>query len=276
MTKDEAYAQLREYPDDESSYDAGDWSSVWGAAEEENPPETQNVKLGDPYYYGEGGEIRPAFTSWEDYAGPVVPYEPETPEASSAGFSTTRPLNTPYESGSSWDWASGYRSAGISAGSKRVSGITSASAQKPYATVSMQQRQLPRGTQWPTFQGPTYNEREIRQRAAKLMAPGLTQLTMKTQQALSRYYENPNVRRMVLRDTLAGYGLGISGIRAKAEQVATQQYMADYSRQYNEAMNAYNLAMQKASYSALTVTTQKQFATQQGYDEWMKKYEEVA
>jgi hypothetical protein len=99
--------------------------------------------------------------------------------------------------------------------------------------------------QWPTFSGPQWNEQAIRAKARKFTAPVTAELGSKVQQAMARYYENPNVRRMVLRDTLQGYGIGLARAVAAGEGAAREEYGQEYSRQYSESMNTYNMAIQK-------------------------------
>ena len=114
----------------------------------------------------------------------------------------------------------------------------------------------------PTFAAPEYDEREVRKRSQKLAAPALRKLEMGVTQALGKYYENPNVRSMVVRDALAGYGMGLGSALMQAEQTATQQYGAEHARHYNAAMQSYNVAMQKYMQSARQVsTTQKVYSS---------------
>lgn len=141
---------------------------------------------------------------------------------------------------------------------KPTGGKTAGSGLKqPYANITTKATVLPKGAQWPTFQGPKWDEQAIKAKARKLTAPVTAELGAKVQQAMSRYYENPNVRRMVLRDTLQGYGIGLGRAIAQGQTAATQEYNAEYGRQYNEAMNAYNMALSKLMSEATQVTTSR-------------------
>jgi len=136
----------------------------------------------------------------------------------------------------------------------------------PYAQISQRSTVLPKGMQWPTFAGPKWDEKAIRAKARKITAPITAELGAKVQQAMSRYYENPNVRRMVLRDTLQGYGIGLGRAIASGEAAAQQEYGQEYSRQYNEAMDSYNRAMQKLMTEATTTTSSMNVYSAKDYE----------
>jgi hypothetical protein len=112
----------------------------------------------------------------------------------------------------------------------------------------------------PTFDAPVYDEKEVRKRARRLAAPALRQLEHKMISEMSRYYENPNVRRMVTRDALAGYGIGLGNIMAQSENTAQQQYGAEHARLYTEAMEGFKVAWQKyiSTGTQVSTTDQKQ------------------
>lgn len=137
----------------------------------------------------------------------------------------------------------------------------------PYATVTQRATVFPKGMTWPTFSGPTWDEQAIRAKARKLTAPVTAELGAKVQQAMSRYYENPNVRRMVLRDTLAGYGIGLARAIASGESAARAEYGEEYSRQYNEAMNIYATALQKLMAESTQVSTSFSVYSAKQYEE---------
>jgi hypothetical protein len=153
-----------------------------------------------------------------------------------------------YPKGSNYQWAQPY--------SKTTGGLqTGGQNAQPKYNVGISKTVLPKGVNLPTFAGPTWDEREGKKRARRIAAPGLRALDMKVQSAMSRYYENPNVRRMVLRDTLAGYGIGMSNILAKAESQGQQEYAQDYARQYSEAVNTYTRGWQEAMSKASQIST---------------------
>jgi hypothetical protein len=114
---------------------------------------------------------------------------------------------------------------------------------------------------------PEWDEKEIKKKTQRNAAPQVRQLRQTVQQAMGRNYENPNVRRMTLRDALAGYGMGLEGVMRGAGQQAQQEYAQEYSKDWQEAninhqtdtqnlMNKYNAAWQEWLGSGEQVTTQ--------------------
>lgn len=230
-TLNDAYNQTSQWDWDDD--DSG-WNSVYGSAD------------AGPYTEGKSPDV--VLPSGGSYSGSYT-----GKSLSNFGISTNlNPIGGIQQTGKA---SSGLKTGGAATGSS-----------KPYATVTTQSKVLPAGAQWPTFAGPVYDEREVRKRAQRLAAPGLSQINMKMQQAMSRYYENPNVRRMVLRDTLAGYGVGVAQIMGQAQTGAQAEYSADYGRQYSEAMNAYNMAMSKLSTQMTSVQTTTSYETPQSYE----------
>lgn len=119
----------------------------------------------------------------------------------------------------------------------------------------------------PDFVAPEWDEKEIKKKTQRNAAPQIRQLRQTVQQAMGRNYENPNVRRMTLRDALAGYGMGLEGVMRGAGQQAQQEYAQEYSKDWQSAninhqtdtqnlMNKYNAAWQEWLGSGETVTTQ--------------------
>jgi len=204
-----------------------------------------------------------------------------TPEGGRAGINWGQGNATPPPGGSAvgdLSWATPYNKAAAKVGGVSASGIKSGitTSQKPYATVQTSKTVYPTGTQYPTFKGPTWDDKEIKKRTQKAAAPGLRSLEMKVAQAMSRYYENPNVRRMVLRDTLAGYGIGIANIRAQAGQQARAEYGQEYARMYTEALGDYNRQIAKLGTQATQVSTTKQVATQSEYEKIAGEQEKLS
>ena len=63
-------------------------------------------------------------------------------------------------------------------------------------------------------------------------------------EAQGRYYENPNVRRMTLRDAMAGYGMGLEKVLGGARKEATAEYAAEYAPQMTKAQMEYQAGIQ--------------------------------
>ena len=122
----------------------------------------------------------------------------------------------------------------------------------------------------PTFAAPEWDEKEIRKKSRKLAGPALAAMEQEVQRAVGQYYENPNVRRMVLRDTLQGYGIGMANVLLAAERGATAEYGAEYGRAYQTAMTNYQSAWQQYMSTAQQVTSDQQIYTQAGMTEAMK------
>jgi hypothetical protein len=96
----------------------------------------------------------------------------------------------------------------------------------------------------PTFEAPQYDRGEISKRAQKYAAPGVRKLRRAVQTATSRGFENPNVRRMTLRDALAGYGEGLENVMSGAQKTAASEYAQEYAYKYKEAGMNYQSAVQ--------------------------------
>lgn len=271
----------------ETSYDdSDDWNSVFGEAQGsdyaagpgygESAPMNisaggggaeMKVNLGPLYSYQNGQKVYnegdyapgPQYTSpaqqntpgTQKPAGYTISGDPWYDTGTGGGAQPYSAANYPK---SNVSWATPYNKATTQSGIKTGgSGISTTKAAGQ--SVNISKTVLPKNVALPTFAGPTWDEKEIKKRSRRIAAPGLRALDMKLQQAMSRYYENPNVRRMVLRDTLQGYGIGVSNILAQATQAGSAQYAQDYSRQYSEAVNTFNRDWQKAMQSASQVST---------------------
>lgn len=179
--------------------------------------------------------------------------------------------------GTGMDWASGLKASAQQntawnpeRGGIRMTGSPAGSGgggAASYGTATIRKTVLPEGEAWPTFQGPKWDEQAIRAKARKVTAPLIAEMGMKVQQAMSRYYENPNVRRMVLRDTLAGYGIGIGRAIAQGESAARSEYGAEYGREWNEAMTNYNMAKEKLLANSQQVTTTTPVSSRQQFED---------
>ena len=100
----------------------------------------------------------------------------------------------------------------------------------------------------PTFKAPEMNKRAVRALTQKMAAPGVRTLRQTMQQAMGRNYENPNVRKMTLREALQGYGTGIEKVMSGAGREARSEHMAELNLQREEQMANFkaqtNAAMQ--------------------------------
>lgn len=93
----------------------------------------------------------------------------------------------------------------------------------------------------PEFKAPTYDEGEVsklRQRVGGAQIRSLRDVTMSALSANTS--DNPNVRKMTVRQALQGYGSGLGSILASAQQAAVNQYQNKYNQQFNAAQMTYN------------------------------------
>lgn len=104
------------------------------------------------------------------------------------------------------------------------------------------------------FVKPEYDEGEIKRIGREIAAPQIRQLRQALQQALVKHYENPNVRRMMVRSALQGYGIGLGGIKAKSRQAARAEYAQKYSFDMQAAMANFQAAWNE--YLGTKTTTQ--------------------
>lgn len=87
----------------------------------------------------------------------------------------------------------------------------------------------------PEFKLPLWDEKKIESKAQRAAGPGLRELRKGMREAQGRYYENPNVRRMTLRDAMAGYGMGLEKVLGGARREAVAEYGAEYAPQVAKA-----------------------------------------
>jgi hypothetical protein len=94
----------------------------------------------------------------------------------------------------------------------------------------------------PTLNVPEYDEDKVSALTQKRAAPGIRKLREATRSAMSETYDNPNVKRMTVRDALAGYGTGLESVMAGAGQAATQEYGQQYAASVNAEMARFSAA----------------------------------
>jgi len=118
----------------------------------------------------------------------------------------------------------------------------------------------------PTFKAPEMDKRALKAATQKLAAPGVRTLRETVQQAMGRHHENPNVRKMTLREALQGYGTGLekvmsgAGREARSNQMAEldlqrEAEMANFKAQTNAAMQTYQNAWADYLKGEETITT---------------------
>lgn len=152
-------------------------------------------------------------------------------------------------------WAS--RSAGATGGGRPTSTRS--------VTRTVRSGSAPDLPELPTYQAPEYNKRAARATAQKLAAPGIRTLRQTVQEAMGRNFENPNFRKMTLREALQGYGVGLENVMAGASREARSDQMAELQLQQKEAQNNWE-AQTKAAMSAY----------QNAWNDYMKGTETVS
>lgn len=153
----------------------------------------------------------------------------------------------------SGDWSSGKSSygsnMGYDGGYSRLKRSPQNAAPQAAATFKVPEFKVPKMEdveygEVPTFTAPEYDKSEVAKRAQKYAAPGVRKLRTAVQSATARGYDNPNVRRMTLRDALAGYGEGLENVMSGAQKTASAEYAQEYAYKYKEAGMNYQTAVQ--------------------------------
>lgn len=94
----------------------------------------------------------------------------------------------------------------------------------------------------PELNLPEYDERKVSALTQKKSASGVRRLRETTQRAMDQSYDNPNVKKMTVRDALAGYGTGLESVMSGASNAAAQQYGQQYSASVNAEMARFDAA----------------------------------
>lgn len=159
-------------------------------------------------------------------------------------------------------------------GSGSISYGGSSSRSGTSSTRVIRKGSAPELPELPTFKAPEFNKRAVRALTQKMAAPGVRTLRETVQQAMGKTYENPNVRKLTLREALQGYGTGLEKVMAGASREARSEHMAELDLQRQEqmmnfeaqtkaAMAAYQNAWQDYLKGEETVTTQSS-STEEG------------
>lgn len=96
----------------------------------------------------------------------------------------------------------------------------------------------------PAFEAPEWDESAIRKAAQRKAAPRLRSLRRQMEREAGRQYENPNVKRMTLRQAMEGYGLGLGSIMGQAEAAGRAEYGQQYGREFAGAQTTYQAQTQ--------------------------------
>lgn len=96
----------------------------------------------------------------------------------------------------------------------------------------------------PTYERPEWDEGEITRLSQVRGAAGVRNLRDAVQTLSRERYENPNVRRMSLRDAMKGYGEGLEQVMSGAHEKASSEYGQKYAYEAQEKQINYNTAVQ--------------------------------
>ena len=107
----------------------------------------------------------------------------------------------------------------------------------------------------PVLEMPEYDEDKVSSLTQKRAAPAIRRLRETTQRATSADFDNPNVKRMTVREALQGYGTGLEGVVAGAGRAATAEYGDQYAASVNASMAKFQAEVNMRS---------------QRYDTWSK------
>jgi hypothetical protein len=99
----------------------------------------------------------------------------------------------------------------------------------------------------PTYTAPEWNEAEIDALTQKRASSGLRAMRQQVNRVSGMSADNPNMKRMTLRDALSGYGSGISNVMGSAAQVAAGEYGNKYARTSANEAAEYQSEAAKAS-----------------------------
>lgn len=100
----------------------------------------------------------------------------------------------------------------------------------------------------------------IQQLTMQKAAPGLREMRQQLSRASGAGYANPNVKRMALREALAGYGEGVGSLMSAATSAATSEYNDTMDRQSRipQWNLADSVADDRANAMTLALARQKQ------------------
>lgn len=180
-------------------------------------------------------------TPWYDYGGGG------TPTSSPSGMSERDKWNADLQKeldAKRAREAAEWNTYGGAGGGKRVGG-SGGSSGGGYGTygniVTGQQRSItppgpmPTMDEMPEFLAPEREDQRVKELTQQKSAAGLRAMRAQIQKAMGQGYRNENVKRMTLRDALAGYGQGIESVMSGAQTQAEKEYNTEYAQKYDTA-----------------------------------------
>lgn len=183
--------------------------------------------------YG-GGQTGPGSFSFAPTA--PQPFRPERAPIS-PNYSPAPDYKAPYSPSQSWNPPS---APSTSRSTRRSSGGSGSGDSSSTSTTSWTPSGAAPTMAAGTFNAPKFDEKRITSLAQRFQAPAVRRLRTEVRRAQGEAYDNPNAKRMVLRDALAGYGQGLENVAAGAYKSAIGQYNTEYGHAYNAAMTNFN------------------------------------
>lgn len=113
----------------------------------------------------------------------------------------------------------------------------------------------------PTYNAPTYDEGKVDTLTQRKSAAGLRAARSALQQISGGYYENPNVKRMTLRDALAGYGQAVENVMSGAGTEARNEYNMKYGIESDTAKTNFTTGVEggKLNYNTSLLKSQQDY-----------------
>jgi hypothetical protein len=132
----------------------------------------------------------------------------------------------------------------------------------PSATYKAPEYVAPEEYIAPSYTKPTYDENKVESLTQRKAAPGLRSARQALQSSTGGYYENPNVKRMTLRDALAGYGMAVENVMSGASNEARSQYNNEYNIEADASKTNFNKDVEegKLNYNNKIYKSQADFA----------------
>ncbi len=113
---------------------------------------------------------------------------------------------------------------------------------------------LPSGA-LPTYTAPKRDAARVRSLRGKFAATGIRNLRRGLQQALTRQYENPNVRALNVRAVLQGFGAGLGNVLQQADIQANRVAENEFRTEVQESQINFQAALGKYNAGVQRVTT---------------------
>lgn len=116
---------------------------------------------------------------------------------------------------------------------------------------------------------PTYDTGAVESLAQRFAAPGIRNLRNTVQEVQQGVYDNPNVKRMTIRDALAGYGQGLESTMAGALGTASNIYGQEYGPQVQGALQARSIGSAEKMHSESIASNERMAELNNQWRAWL-------